>query len=80
MAAFTTEVDRGMYERQRERVEQYKAMLRKIADGEGVNLHDIQWSDPLWQQGVIHTLREAGEWREDSRKLSVIKEVFGGAK
>jgi ATP-dependent DNA ligase len=51
-----------------------------IIDGQAVAIERAPWGDSVFQRAVIQRLREMYALREDSRKLAIVKEVFGGAR
>lgn len=68
------------WERRREdmisTVDRCVALAQDLVDGK---VHEnFPWTDRTFQRALIEKIKEYRRYKEDAKKLAIIKEVFGG--
>jgi hypothetical protein len=64
----------------RERLFMAVKHVDKIIDGDATAIESAPWHDSDFRQAVVQRLMESEKYREEARKLAIVKEVFGGSK
>lgn len=70
----------GDHSPMREAFDRALAHVDKIMDGDATAFRSAPWHDSAFQHAVMQRLRESAHYREEARKLAIVKEVFGGSK